>query len=73
MDIPFDIKIFSLIYESGKYLLPLLFVLWLTWLICVTILRKKKAVFMHIGSVSSFLYAWCRFYLVRMALPYGTA
>ena len=42
MDIPFDIKIFSLIYESGKYLLPLLFVLWLTWLICVTILRKKK-------------------------------
>ena len=24
MDIPFDIKIFNWIYESGKYLLPLL-------------------------------------------------
>ena len=42
MDIPFDIKIFNWIYESGKYLLPLLFVLWLTWLICVTILRRKR-------------------------------
>ena len=42
MTIPFDIRIFSLIYESGKYLLPLLFVLWLTWLICVTILRRRK-------------------------------
>ena len=41
MTVPFDIKIFDWIYESGKYLLPLLFVLWLTWLICVTILRKK--------------------------------
>ena len=26
MDIPFDIKMFNWIYESGKYLLPLLFV-----------------------------------------------
>ena len=42
MDIPFDIKIFNWIYESGKYLLPLLFVLWLTWLFCVIILRKRK-------------------------------
>ena len=42
MDIPFDIKIFNWIYESGKYLLPLLFVLWLTWLFCVVILRKRK-------------------------------
>ena len=42
MDIPFEIKIFNWIYESGKYLLPLLFVLWLTWLICVTILRRRK-------------------------------
>ena len=42
MTVPFDIKIFDWIYESGKYLLPLLFVLWLTWLICVTILRKKR-------------------------------
>lgn len=42
MDIPFDIKVFNLIYESGRYLLPFLFVLWLTWLIAVIILRKKK-------------------------------
>jgi len=42
MDIPFDIKMFNWIYESGKYLLPLLFVLWLTWLFCVIILRKRK-------------------------------
>ena len=42
MDIPFYIKIFNLIYESGKYLLPLLFVLWLTWLIYVIILRRKR-------------------------------
>ena len=42
MDIPFDIKIFNWIYESGKYLLPLLFVLWLTWLFGVIILRKRK-------------------------------
>ena len=42
MDIPFGIKIFNWIYESGKYLLPFLFVLWLTWLFCVIILRKRK-------------------------------
>ena len=42
MDIPFDIKIFNWIYESGKYLLPLLFVLWLTWLFGVIILRRRK-------------------------------
>ena len=42
MDIPIDIKCFSWIYESGKYLLPLLFVLWLTWLFCVIIMRKRK-------------------------------
>ncbi|MBQ9755112.1 MAG: hypothetical protein IJV93_10240 [Lentisphaeria bacterium] len=42
MDIPFDIKIFNWIYESGKYLLPLLFILWLTWLIYVIILRRKR-------------------------------
>ena len=42
MEISFDVKIFSLIYESGKYLLPFLFVLWLTWLFSVIILRKRK-------------------------------
>ena len=42
MDIPLDIKVFNWIYESGKYLLPFLLVLWLTWLIAVLILRKKK-------------------------------
>ena len=42
MDIPFSIKVFSWIYESGKYLLPLLLLMWLTWLISVTIFRKKK-------------------------------
>ena len=42
MDIPFNIRIFNWIYESGKYLLPLLFVLWLTWLIYVIILRRKR-------------------------------
>ena len=42
MDIPLNIKVFNWIYESGKYLLPFLLVLWLTWLIAVLILRKKK-------------------------------
>ena len=42
MDIPFSITIFNWIYESGKYLLPFLFVLWLTWLICTAVLRKRK-------------------------------
>ena len=64
MDIPFDIKIFNWIYESGKYLLPLLFVLWLTWLICVTILRRRKqflctsAAFLLFCMLSA-AFTWC--------------
>ena len=42
MTIPFDIRIFNIVYESGKYLLPALLVLWLVWLIYVMILRKRK-------------------------------
>lgn len=64
MSIPWDIKIFSWIYESGKYLLPLIFVLWLTWLISVVILRKRKQflftsaafiLFFALGTV----FTWC--------------
>ena len=72
MTIPFDIRIFSLIYESGKYLLPLLFVLWLIWLICVAILRLRKqflftsAVFLLLCLFST-AFTWCGWYY-RMKL-----
>lgn len=64
MDIPFDIKIFNWIYESGKYLLPLLFILWLTWLICVTILRRKRqflftSVAFLLFCLLSASFTWC--------------
>lgn len=64
MNIPFDIKIFSWIYESGKYLLPLLLVLWLTWLCCVIILRKKKqflftSVMFLLFCVINAFFTWC--------------
>lgn len=45
MAIPFSIRIFNIVYESGKYLLPALLTLWLVWLICVIIQRKRKQFF----------------------------
>ena len=64
MNIPFDIKIFNWIYESGKYLLPLLLVLWLTWLCCTVILRKKKqflftSVMFLLFCITSVFFTWC--------------
>ena len=42
MVLPLDIRIFSWMYESGRYLLPLLFILYLVWLVFVTVLRRRK-------------------------------
>ena len=64
MVVPFDIRIFSWIYEAGRYLLPILFVLWLIWLICVAILRQRKqflftsAVFLLLCLFST-AFTWC--------------
>ena len=42
MALPWDIRIFSWIYESGRYLLLLLFILYPVWLIFITVLRRRK-------------------------------